>query len=63
MITGTCHFVSLETAKAYYHAIGIGHVDLKIASGEILIGKPPLKEGETLGLCDNEQRYTITTKN
>lgn len=35
-------------------------VDRKLAEGSIHIGKPPLKDGETLNVIDDGTRYEIT---
>ena len=63
MIIGTNHFTSHYAAVNYYRGYGYGAqtnqaVSNKIREGEIVIGKPPLKEGETLSIIDN-CRYQI----
>jgi hypothetical protein len=57
---GTSHFVSLMRALAYYEPYGLDAADVKakIEAGEIHIGKPTTKPGETLRLND-EGRYII----
>lgn len=50
-ITGTCYFPSYAHAVAYYGRFG--GVNYKIQMGEIHIGNPPLKEGETKFLKEN----------
>lgn len=64
MITGTSHFVSYGTADRYYRDYGYTPADVtqKVADGEIHIGKPQLKKGETLITIDNGTRYAIKTK-
>lgn len=61
---GTSHFRSRDAAVAYYSAYGFdGHeVDKKIAEGEIAIGPPALKPGETLSTIDLNRRYAITSE-
>jgi len=63
-ITGTNYFPSISDARIYYSAYGyedtISAVFNKIQLGEIHIGKPPLKEGDTLFIKDN--RYHIQSK-
>lgn len=71
MKTGTCYFPSYGAAMRYYRpyyayihkytrtrALRRG-IDQKLNSGEIHIGKPDLKPGETLSIEDN--RYHINT--
>ena len=66
-INGTSNFVSLPKACDYYRD---QHDDLtpaalerlvkqKIEDGEIAIGQPTLKDGETLRVIDNGTRYAI----
>lgn len=65
IITGTSYFPSIMDAENYYTPYWNSAKDrdftrwvrLKIASGEIHIGKPPLKPGETLFIKDN--RYHV----
>ena len=62
MITGTCHFPATANAVRYYARQGgftAADVSAKIAAGEIVIGKPPLKPGDTLILLDDGDRYGI----
>lgn len=62
-ITGTCYFVSRAHAESYYAAYegrnASKAVQRKLNKGEIHIGKPPLKDGETLCLCDEGRRYSV----
>lgn len=67
MKTGTCHFPSYGAALRYYRPYCVARearrgdrtqvcrlvVDEKINAGEIHIGKPRLKPGETLSIEDN----------
>jgi len=69
-ITGTCYFPSYGAALRYYrpyvHPVGKISVtsqarilvDQKLNEGEIHIGKPDLKPGQTLSISDN--RYHVT---
>jgi hypothetical protein len=63
-IAGTSYFPSIEHARLYYGAYfykdTVEAVMRKIEEGEIHIGKPPLKEGDTLFIKDN--RYYIQSK-
>ena len=73
MKTGTCHFSSYGAALRYYRPYCVARetrrgdrtqvvrlvVDQKLNAGEIHIGKPALKPGESLSIEDN--RYFITT--
>jgi hypothetical protein len=58
-IIGTAHFVSRKAAERYYRDYGYGpaEVDLKIAEGEISLGKPEVKPFEELFV--REGRYHI----
>lgn len=58
---GTHHFISEMAAERYYQGYGFTHHDVrtKIESGEIAIGEPTLKAGETLGIDTVEGRYWI----
>jgi hypothetical protein len=73
MKTGTCYFPSYGAALRYYRPYcehpeqykGVSRderlrrlVDQKLNEGEIHIGRPELKPGETLTIEDN--RYHIT---
>lgn len=70
MTFGTCYFVSKIKAVAYYKEQMPGDtlsevielVNLKIEEENIFIGKPELKEGETLTIID-DGRYAIQTHN
>jgi hypothetical protein len=57
---GTSHFESLAAAEKYYRCYGVtkDNVGRKITEGEIHIGKPELKSGQTLRL-DEDRRYWI----
>lgn len=64
MITGTSYFPNLNAAQMYYREQFVTTYDNagiivqeKIQSGEIHIGKPPLKPGQKLFVRDN--RYFI----
>lgn len=69
-ITGTNHFPSYGAALRYYRPyMGVivrgaqmqelrRFVDAKLNDREIRIGKPTLKQGQTLSISDN--RYHIT---
>lgn len=60
---GTAYFTDRASAEAYYKPYGFTDRDVKrkLNAGEIYIGKPPLKPGETCA-SDREGRYIITTK-
>lgn len=60
---GTNHFRSRDAAVAYYSAYGFDgpEVDRKIAEGDIVIGPPALKPGETLSTIDLNRRYAVTS--
>jgi hypothetical protein len=65
MTFGTSHFVSRLAAERYYSAYtsnSVSAVKRKLAEGEIHLGKPTLKEGETLSVGDNGTRYFVTTR-
>lgn len=63
MRTGTHHFVSILAAQRYYAEYGYDDVESAVAQkmedGEIAIGCPKLKEGESFRLIDNGTRYEI----
>lgn len=61
-ITGTSHFDSLTSANRYYANYGYIAMDVsdKIKAGEIHIGQPKLKPGQTLSLNTKEGRYFVT---
>lgn len=73
MKTGTSHFPSYGAALRYYRPYCLARetrrgertqftrlvVEVKLNAGEISIGKPALKPGETLSIEDN--RYFINT--
>lgn len=61
-ITGTCHFPSRAAAMAYYQPYGTGtkaEVEKLIKCGEIVIGPPTVKAGETVVYIDKGTRYAI----
>lgn len=60
MRIGTCHFATFGQANAYYFNLGYSFEDVrnKWANNEIQIGKPEIKEGETLKI-DKDGRYWI----
>jgi len=61
---GTGCFVSLQAALVYYAHYGYDSLAVadKIDNGEIVIGEPELKEGESLWLNKAEGRYFIMAK-
>jgi hypothetical protein len=70
---GTCHFVSLHMARCYYAPYSgwqakwnskstIENVSRKLRDGEIKIGPPLLKPGDSLAIDQSEGRYLITSK-
>jgi hypothetical protein len=67
MITGTSYFVSIEAAERYYAPYGYDDVHAtvqrKLAEGEIHIGEPPLKPGQSTFLVDEHTRYAIREEN
>jgi hypothetical protein len=61
---GTSHFRSIADAVAYYARQSGSHVSekdirAKISSGEIIVGPPALKAGQTFELDEKEGRYFI----
>ena len=58
---GTSYFVSFETACRYYKDYFETPKDVKrkISEGLIHIGRPPVTQGQFVGLTDNGTRYTI----
>lgn len=66
MMTGTCHFVSIEAAERYYEPYGYDDVKAtvqrKLSEGEIYIGKPAVKNGEHATVIDDGTRYAIVSK-
>lgn len=60
---GTSHFVSKQAAVRYYRPYGYDEptkaVERKIAEGEISIGAPVPKVGESVYLNAEEGRYFI----
>jgi len=61
MKIGTCHFQNIYTAFSYYRPYGLDSQDVidKIENGEIELGPPPIKEGESLSI--EEGRYFINS--
>lgn len=61
MRIGTNHFVAFAYAVIYYQKQGIdsGAVQQKYVDGEIKIGPPTLKDGESLVIIDDGCRYAI----
>jgi len=63
---GTSYFVSVDAAIRYYkdtEGRSAAHaVDRKIREGQIHIGKPTLKAGQTLLVIDGGTRYAISEK-
>ena len=66
---GTSYFVSRQAAIAYYtpyenndRSDAIEAVWHKLEEGEIHIGVPHLKTGETLSIIDGGLRYAITSE-
>lgn len=62
--TGTPYFISFNAACNYYKSYGDtpDTVKRKISNGEIHIGKPPLKPGQSLEIIPDENRYMIIEK-
>ena len=68
-ITGTSHFVSTHSAIEYYRPYEpnmndwelLALIVSKLSAGEISIGKPELKPGQTLSVIKGEGRYAIHT--
>jgi hypothetical protein len=65
MTYGTCYFRSLMHAVWYYQGqygkAALVIVPEKIRDGEIHVGMPPLKSGETCFLIDNGTRWAVKT--
>lgn len=63
---GTAYFKDLESACTYYddyhYPNTFDTVMRKLNEGEIHIGKPTLKPGQTCFLIDNGTRYAIQEK-
>jgi hypothetical protein len=68
MTTGTSNFVNFTKACDYYRSQGNEEltpaqleklVKNKIEEGEIELGQPTLKDGQTLRVIDNGCRYAI----
>ncbi len=60
MQIGTCHFVSLDAAIAYYRPYGLNNMEVisKWKNLEICIGAPQIKKGQSLKV-NSEGRYII----
>jgi hypothetical protein len=65
MTYGTSYFRSMMHAVWYYKVqygeAALIYVPQKVKSGEIHIGMPPLKKGETCYLIDNGCRWAVNT--
>lgn len=61
---GTAYFVSKPAAVRYYRDYEGEHaaaaVERKLAEGQIHIGQPSLKPGQSLSVIDGGTRYAIT---
>lgn len=60
---GTSFFTSRKAAEKYYSDYeddAIAAVTRKLAAGEIHLGTPHLKDGESISIIDNGTRYAIT---
>lgn len=59
----TSYFVDLYSAIRYYQRCGYENtckvVKRKLREGEIYLGEPPVKSGETIILLDHGYRYGI----
>lgn len=58
---GTCHFESVEAAIRHFEGTTLNaraFVARSIAAGDIIIGRPLLRHGQTLSVQDG--RYRIT---
>ena len=62
---GTPYFRSMVHAAMYYRAQygAAAHIIVakKVRDGEIHIGKPPIKDGETIFLIDDGTRWAVNT--
>jgi hypothetical protein len=60
-VWGTSYFASKGAAIRYYKPYGYDKeaVESKIRQGEIHIGRPPVKPGQTLKLIDGATRFAI----
>ena len=64
MTYGTSYFRSMAHAAMYYKRYGAAsHIIVaeKVRDGEIHIGMPPLKPGETCFLIDDGTRWAVDT--
>jgi len=65
MTYGTSYFRSMMHAVWYYKGqygeAALHYVPEKVRLGEIHIGMPPLKDGETCFLIDNGCRWAVNT--
>lgn len=59
----TNHFRDFKTAVRYYKAYGFNReaVSLKLKRGEIKLGEPTVRTGDTVTLDPEEGRYHIET--
>jgi hypothetical protein len=58
---GTAHFISRAAANRYYRDYGYSprDVERKLAEGEIHIGRPVPKAGQSVGVIPDEGRYYL----
>jgi hypothetical protein len=58
---GTSHFITRAAANRYYAAQGetAASVGRKLAAGEIHIGRPPRKAGQSVGVIPGEGRWYL----
>lgn len=61
MMIGTSYFISKAAANRYYKSYGHSARDVAqmVAHGEIHIGRPVPKAGESVGIIPGEGRYYI----
>jgi len=64
MNIGTNHFVDRLSLIRYYSKQGfcLGEINEKLERGEIKIGKPKIKDKETLEIIPDEGRYFIKSE-
>lgn len=62
---GTAHFISRAAANRYYAPMGYSPRDVgaKLMSGEIFIGRPERKAGQSVGVIPGEGRYYLLWEN
>ena len=65
MLRGTNCFKDRFSLIHYYckQGFGVEEINEKLECGAVKIGKPKLKDGETLELIPGEGRYAIRDKN